>query len=237
MLRITQTYLEIVCIPDKKVLNREQKCPLASVCSEVRKAVEAGIRQVTSDINYVNAQHGLTFRCECKGDHPASLKYLETHPFILYCNTNQRYPLSPEHELWQVKKPQHHHDPMPPPQKQQTEKPKTVGTCLNEADHHSILFNQLAKHSAKWRTIGRCLGFLPSKLDIIQAKPLLLEGAPSSWLEEILDQLESETAESQISSIDQQLQEAIKSTTHYGQLVEFASPSPFILSFPLFHSY
>ena len=27
------------------------------VCSEVRKAVEAGIKQVTSDINYVNAQH------------------------------------------------------------------------------------------------------------------------------------------------------------------------------------
>ena len=50
-------YSEIVCIPDKKVQNREEECPLIEVCSEVRKAVEAGIKQVTSDINYVNAQH------------------------------------------------------------------------------------------------------------------------------------------------------------------------------------
>ena len=192
VLRITPTYLEIVCIPDKKVPNREEECPLTKVCCEVRKAVETGIRQVTSDINYVNAQHGLTFRCECKGDHPASLRYLGTHPYILYCSkTNERYPLSPEHELWQVKKPQHHHYPMPPPQahaKQQTEKSKTLVTCLNEAEHHSILFNQLTKHSPNWRTIGRCLGFLPSKLNIIQAKPLLLDGAPDSWLEEVFTQ-------------------------------------------------
>ena len=80
---------------------------------------------------------------------------------------------------------------MPPPQaraKQQTQPRKRLGTHLNEADHHSILFNQLEKHSAKWRTIGRCLGFLPSKLDIIQAKPVLTNGAPNSWLEEILAQ-------------------------------------------------
>ena len=199
VVKITPTYLEIVCIPNGKVRNREQKCPIAKICSEVREAVEAGIRQVTSDINYINAQHGLTFRCECKGDHPASLKYLGTSPYILYCGkTNEHYALSSEHELWQVKKPQHHHDPMPPPQahaKQQTEKLKILGTCLNEAEHHSILFNKLEKHSAKWRTIGRCLGFLPSKLDIVQAKPLLLDGAPNSWLEEILAQwLHSGTA-------------------------------------------
>ena len=192
VLRITPTYLEIVCIPNKKFKNREQDCPLSKVCSEVREAVEAGIKQVTSDINYVNAQHSLTFRCECKGDHPGVLRYLGTRPYALSCSrTNERYPLSPEHELWQVKKPQHHHDPMPPPQahaKQQTEKSKTLVTCLNEAEHHSILFNQLAKHSPNWRTIGRCLGFLPSKLNIIQAKPLLLDSAPDSWLEEVFTQ-------------------------------------------------
>ena len=192
ILRITPTYLEIVCIPDRKVQNREEECPLGEVCSEVRKAIEAGIRQVTSDINYVNAQHGLTFRCECKDDHPASLRYLGTQPYVLYCNKmNERYTLSPEHELWQVKKPQHHHSPMPPPQahaKHQTEKPKAQRTCLSEADHYSILFKQLENHSAKWKTIGRCLGFQPSKLDIIQAKPSLFDCAPKSWLEELLVQ-------------------------------------------------
>ena len=54
VLRITPTYLEIVCIPSK-FPNRDKECPLTEICSEVRKAVEAGIKQVTSDINYVNA--------------------------------------------------------------------------------------------------------------------------------------------------------------------------------------
>jgi hypothetical protein len=73
--------------------------------------------------------------------------------------------------------------------------PKRFGTSLNEADHHAVLFQQLEKHSAKWRDISRCLGFLPSKLDVIQAKPLLMVGAPSSWLEEVLTQwLSSGTA-------------------------------------------
>jgi hypothetical protein len=191
VLRIAPTYLEIVCIPGK-FPNRDKKCPLSSVCSEVRKAVEAGIRQVTSDINYVNAQYDLTFHCKCEDDHPASLKYLGTEPYSLYCSkTNERYPLSPEHELWQVKKPQPHQDPVSPPQTladQQMQPQKVQATSLNEADHHSVLFNQLEKHSTKWRTIGRCLGFLPSSLDIIEAKPHFLIGAPNRWLEEVLAQ-------------------------------------------------
>ena len=196
VLSITPTYLEIACIPGR-FPDRDKKCPLSKVCSEVRNAIEAGIKQVTSDINYVNAQHHLTFHCECKGDHLASLKYLGTEPYILHCSkTNEQYPLSPEHELWLVKKPQPRQEPTPPPQtqtEQQTPPPKRIrtegdATCLNEADHHSILFNQLEKHSTEWRTIGRCLGFLPSKLKVIQAKPLLLDSAPSSWLEEILVQ-------------------------------------------------
>ena len=190
VIKITPTYLEIVCIPNMKVRNREQDCPLGKVCSEVREAVEAGIRQVTSDINYVNAQHSLTFRCECKGDHPGVLRYLGTRPYVLSCSkTNERYPLSPEHELWQVKKSQHHHEPMPPPlATKPSEKSEAHGTCLNEADHHRVLFKQLAKHSAEWRNIGRGLGFIPSDLDVIQAKPVLLDSAPSSWLEAMLAQ-------------------------------------------------
>ena len=192
ILRITPKYLEIVCIPDKNFQNRKRDYPLSEVCSEVREAVEAGIKQVTSDIDYVNAQHSLTFRCECKGDHPGILRYLRTRPYAISCSrTNKRYPLSPEHELWLVKNLQYHQDPMPPPQaraEHQTETLETLGTCLNEADHHSILFNQLAKHSAEWRNIGRCLGFLPSHLDIIEARPLLMKTAPCSWLEAVLAQ-------------------------------------------------
>ena len=190
VLRITPTYLEIVCISDN-FPNRDKECPLTEICTEVRKAVEAGIKQVTSDINYVNAQHGLTFRCECKGDHPASLRYLGTRPYILYCSkTNKRYPLSPEHELWQVKKPQpHHQDPVPPPQTQNydLENHRTESGRLTEY-HLGGLVGQLSQHATKWRDIGTHLGFLPGELSNIEASPNLIQGAPVSWLSAMLAQ-------------------------------------------------
>ena len=58
-------------------------------------------------------------------------------------------------------------------------------TPLNE-HNHSVLLKQLQSHSAKWREIGSSLGFRPSELDEIQARPLLLNGAPRSWLSAVL---------------------------------------------------
>ena len=61
----------------------------------------------------------------------------------------------------------------------------TGQTPLNE-HNHSVLFEQLQTHSAKWREIGSSLGFRPSELDEIQARPLLLTGAPKSFLSAML---------------------------------------------------
>lgn len=49
-----------------------------------------------------------------------------------------------------------------------------------------MLYKQLIKHSAKWREIGILLGFLPSELENIEARPLLLSGAPNSFLSTML---------------------------------------------------
>ena len=87
-----------------------------------------------------------------------------------------------------MKKPQVQHDPKPPPNTSFPKKSDTLSTCLNEADHHSILFEQLSKHSAEWRNIGRHLGFTPSALDIIEAKPALFHQAPKGWLDAMLAQ-------------------------------------------------
>ena len=57
------------------------------------------------------------------------------------------------------------------------------GLCEQD---HKILFEKLVKHSTKWREIGLCLGFLPSELDNIAARPLLLATAPNSWLDAML---------------------------------------------------
>ena len=58
-------------------------------------------------------------------------------------------------------------------------------TPLNQ-HNHSVLFKQLQIHSAKWREIALCLGFLPAELEDIQARPFLMSGAPKSWLSAML---------------------------------------------------
>ena len=61
----------------------------------------------------------------------------------------------------------------------------TRNVVFCEQDHKNLL-EKLVKHSAKWREIGSYLGFLPSELDNIQARPLLLAAAPNSWLDSML---------------------------------------------------
>lgn len=46
----------------------------------------------------------------------------------------------------------------------------------------------LCDHADKWRLLGCSLGFLHPQLNQIECKPLLLQGAPLSWLEEMLSQ-------------------------------------------------
>ncbi len=53
---------------------------------------------------------------------------------------------------------------------------------------HSIILDQLHKHSPDWKIIGRHLEFLPCELDNIQARPLLLPKAPDSWLSVMLQE-------------------------------------------------
>ena len=55
-------------------------------------------------------------------------------------------------------------------------------------EHHLVIFEQLQKHSCDWKEIGRWLGFLPSELEYIQHRPLLLSRAPHSWLDAVLEE-------------------------------------------------
>ena len=209
VLRITPIYLEIICIPGK-FPNRDKQCPLTEICTEVRKAVEAGIKQVTSDIKYVNAQHSLTFHCKCKGGHPASLRYLGTRPYVLYCSkTNKRYPLSPEHELWQVKKPQPYQDSVPSFQAQNSdlENHHPESGRLTQLDLGGLLI-QLSQNATKWRDFGIHLGFLPGELSNIEASPNLIQGAPVSWLNAMLAQWLQRTSSATLKDLKTALSKA-----------------------------
>ena len=53
---------------------------------------------------------------------------------------------------------------------------------------HPRLYEKLKEHSSKWKEVGTLLGFRPGELNNIEAKPLLLRGAPKSWLYEMLEE-------------------------------------------------
>ena len=63
----------------------------------------------------------------------------------------------------------------------------SVKERLNKC-HCSFLIDQLSTKNceAKWRKIGIHLKFQQKELDIIQANPLLLNDAPTSWLSVML---------------------------------------------------
>ena len=60
---------------------------------------------------------------------------------------------------------------------------------LTVEDHRAVLCEILKLHANKWREIGQHLGFLPGDLDNIQAAPLLLQTAPVSWMNAVLEKV------------------------------------------------
>ena len=65
------------------------------------------------------------------------------------------------------------------------ERKNTDNVPLQDTDHPS-LYEKLKEHSYKWKEIGTLLRFRPGELDNIEARPLLLSGAPKSWLSAML---------------------------------------------------
>ena len=105
VLKISSTHLEIICIVNTRFKNRKA-CPFPMLCTEVYKAVDSGIKQVTSDIDYVNAEHSFTFSCECKkvsAAHPGELEYIGGEPFCLTCSkTREQHELPAHHDYWNM---------------------------------------------------------------------------------------------------------------------------------------
>ena len=99
VLKLSSTHLEVIICP-KQFGNRSEACLLNKVCCAVREALEAGIRQVTADINYVDAQHYVSFPCGCKGDHPGVLEFVDGAPFCLTCSkTDEQFELPAGYKL------------------------------------------------------------------------------------------------------------------------------------------
>ena len=212
VLNIYSTHLKIKFVQGK--LTTKHSCrrfPVGDVCSGICEAVENGIHQITSDINYIGVEHSLTFPCGCSGDHPAMLEFVEGLPHNLSCKeTNRKYLLPKGHELWNINS-----STITPTAKKSRESEKLTSFDLSEQqsilvqsireqssatlsecnratrltdDHHSVLYKQLYKHSAKWRAIGLFLTFDQGELDNIQANVHLIGESPTSYLSKMLAQ-------------------------------------------------
>ena len=60
-------------------------------------------------------------------------------------------------------------------------------TPFSDSDH-SIIYDKLELHAARWRDIGKEFHFLEEEMDNIQSNTLLLNTAPQSWLREMVTQ-------------------------------------------------
>ena len=181
VLDIYSTHL-MITITFEKSIERDVQCKPTKVCSRVREAVGAGIRKITSDINYVNAQHSFTFPCGCRKGHPGILESVDGTPHNLSCSrTNRKFPLPKYHKYWQISHKEHSFNEQQPSQPQQQIKRLTD-------NHHSVLLKQLTKHAAVWRDIGTYLGFTQGQLDNIQANQFLATNSPVSWFSSMLAQ-------------------------------------------------
>ena len=184
ILKMFPSHLEVTFVPDSNDHNRYCS-PIETVCSEVWRTIEAGIRRVNSDINYIHStEPSFTFYCQiqdCKvaKPHPAKL-----YPGKLFCPINENScPFPKGYKRWMLRDlTKDNHTPCIP-----SVDGKDTDTLCNDS-HLAHLLSQLERHATKWRDIGTHLGFLQNELNIIECKPTLHQGAPKSWLIAVLEE-------------------------------------------------
>ena len=177
VLKILSSHLIVACIPSCNPRLRKYCC-IEKICIDVRKAVEAGIKRVTLDIDFIDSEveHSLTFLCPCDtclGQYPAELKNYDGKPHCLRCTkTRACHELPKGYEKWfNVKS--------------QTQSAKITEYYFTQ-DDLSVILLILEKHAPQWREIGAGLKFTEYELDNIENMPLLLSSAPKSWLRTML---------------------------------------------------
>ena len=177
VLKILSSHLIIACIPCSKARLRKDCC-IEKVCVDVRKAVEAGIKQVALDIDFIDSEveHSLTFLCpcdKCLSIYPAERKNYNGKPHCLRCTkTRECLELPQGYEKWFSVKSQR--------------QSAAITEYYFTQDDLNTIISILVKHAAQWREIGAGLKFTEYELDNIENMPLLLTSAPISWLRKML---------------------------------------------------
>ena len=190
VLRILPTHLMLIYIPELDFSDRSTiSCCIEDVCCDIQKAVDTGIRNVVQALNFIASEVEPSFTClcpcvECENNLPAETKFHLGKPVCFLCTkttglNRKKHKLPPGYDKWFTTKAQI-----------QSITTKGMGNLDKRAKlselYHPVLLEKLTKHASHWRTIGEGLRFAPYELDNIQARPLLMPGAPASWLSAML---------------------------------------------------
>ena len=139
-----------------------------TICLLVRSAIFEALHNADLALHYKISEPSLCLLCPCKLEecHAAI-----TIPNYYICSKDSDVcgPLSLNHCVWSE-------EPQSPP---------TSDRHLTESDIPQLM-EKLAPHAAKWWKIGTALGFLPYELELIRSSPMLMYGAPASFLAEML---------------------------------------------------
>ena len=142
-----------------------------TICPFVRSAIFEAIRNADLALHYKISEPSLCLLCSCKVEecHAAIIK-----PGYYICSKDSDVcgPLCPNHLVWSKETVQPQSSP-------------TSNRRLTESDIPQLM-EKLAPHAAEWWEIGTALGFLPYELRLIRARPMLMYGAPASYLDEML---------------------------------------------------
>ena len=183
VIRIMPTCIEISCIPDPQFDERKEH-PVEKTCTTVCKDICSGIQQILTDLNYIKIKHSLTFPCEamdCNISHSAQLLLSGDSPScLLYDIVNKRFKLPSGSHFWCLQQIF--------TESQQSHRIQVSSNYKIQHKKLPVLLQQLSNHSAKWKEIGLYMGFLASELNNIEAKPLLLQGAPKTWFDAMLEE-------------------------------------------------
>ena len=151
--------------------------------------MEKGIKTVTSDINYINAEHSFTFYCTSdseicgsKEPHPAKLLKFKQRSCSLKCDKMKNcFPLPLNYEKWRL-------DSLPQASVSIKVTEGTVCTPQHlesdtrlKQEHLTMLYGQLSACASKWKEISTHLEFQTNELKNIEAKPSLYHEGPNSF--------------------------------------------------------
>ena len=163
----TYTHFEVhVDIPDESA---DDLCP--EMFPAIRESIFKGIHKATINLGYYSSTPKSALVCPCRvGEAHVATTNLKIGYWTCALDKSKCGKLSPHQLLW-VDSPSADHD----------------RKRLAESDLPALL-DKLNSHASKWRDIGIRLGFLKGELDNIEARPLLLNSAPESWLREMLSE-------------------------------------------------